>query len=244
MPNAREKTPHSFYVSAIKQSTYRALLSDDALAALEDIACDDEYAGSGDAHTLSLLATFIHASQMTKVVQIGTWIGFSTIVLAGALARVEADGKPTILTVDPAIPELEKAKKYVQRAGLQDQVQFLAGSSLDPKVQQAVRKSGPYDMAFIDSQHDYEVCSVELRAMWPIVKEGGILAAHDSSNLAIGYDTNKQGGVSRAITEWIKEEGIEQSIFLTYPLWNPVGLFIAYKIPRSEAPPKDFVTAR
>jgi len=234
----KEQNPHVYYVNAIKQSTYRAILSDEALAVLEEIACDEEYAGSGDAHMLSLLATLIHACQMTKVAQIGTWIGFSTVVMAGALARVESANKPTLLTVDPAIPELEKAKKYVRRAGLHDYVQFLAGSSLDPMVQEAIRKSGPYDMAFIDSQHDYDVCSVELRAVWPAVKEGGILAAHDSSNFAAGYDTKQQGGVVRAITEWIDEEGIGQSLFLTPPLWNPVGLFIAFKIPQSEVPLK------
>lgn len=231
---SRAREPHHFYLSGIKESTYRALLSEKALSALEEIASDEEYPGSGDPTTLSLLTTLIHTCQMTKVLQIGTWIGFSTVAMAGALARVEKEGRPTLVTVDPAIPQMDKAKGYVTAAGLRDHVQFVPGSSLEPSVQRRIRELGPYDLVFIDSQHDYDVASVELAAFWPSVREGGILAAHDSSLFAAGYDTKQQGGVIRALNEWIAAAGIEQYLFLNPPLWNPVGLFITTKMPATK----------
>jgi predicted O-methyltransferase YrrM len=212
------------------------LLSDTALATLTEIMCDEEILGSGDAETLSLLATLVHTCQMTRVLQIGTWIGFSSVVLAGALAHSKREGGSLLITIDPAVSQVEKAKSYVSQAGLSQYVQFVQGSSLQPTTVQKVRELGPYDLVFIHSDHSYATTCVELKSLWPLLKEGGLLAAHDASRESAIYDSRQEGGVFRAVSEWVNREQVEQCLLLTPPIWNPVGLFLAFKAPPEQMP--------
>lgn len=46
--------------------------------------------------------------------------------------------------------------------------------------QEAVAEVGPgVDLVFIDAAHDHASVLEDIRAWWPLVKEGGILAGHD-----------------------------------------------------------------
>lgn len=53
--------------------------------------------------------------------------------------------------------------------------------------------SPPQDIVFIDAGHDYENALADIRAWWPLVREGGYLCGHDYQH--------KFPGVMRAVAE-------------------------------------------
>jgi predicted O-methyltransferase YrrM len=60
------------------------------------------------------------------------------------------------------------------------------------------------DFVFIDADHSYHGCSIDIEAWRHKVKPGGILSGHD-------YDDpeNPQFGVKRAVDEAVKKHGWE-----------------------------------
>jgi caffeoyl-CoA O-methyltransferase len=88
---------------------------------------------------LGLLARIRGAS---RVVEIGTAIGVSTLYLARALP---AGGRLVSFEVDPA--RHEAARNYLQRAGLLDRVDLRLQDAREGLPQ----LNGPFDMAFVDA---------------------------------------------------------------------------------------------
>ena len=222
--------PHNIYVGALRFASYRYFMTPQALEVLEQMACDDLYPGSCDPNSLSLLATLIHTCQAAKVLQIGTWIGFSSVVLASALAKVDPAKKPRLWTVDIAVFETRLASRYIEKAGLAPYVEFVIGDSTDQATVAKLAREGPFDIVFIDGKHDYSVNRKELDLYYPLVRPNGFLALHDSSKYAATIDTEGQGGVLRALSEWMLENRITNRLMLDNPLWpDPMGFFIMVK---------------
>ncbi|HET7050885.1 MAG TPA: O-methyltransferase [Solirubrobacteraceae bacterium] len=88
---------------------------------------------------LGLLARIRGAS---RVVEIGTAIGVSTLYIARALG---ADGQVVSFEIDPA--RHEAARDYLQRAGLLDRVDLC----LQDAREGLASLEGPFDMAFVDA---------------------------------------------------------------------------------------------
>jgi predicted O-methyltransferase YrrM len=219
------------YVNSIPLSTYRFALSVKSLLVLDKIGSDPLYGGASDAGTLSMLYTLVHCCQMHRVLQLGTWIGFSALVLADALMKTSDENNPSMLyTVDPEIPLRMKALAYVEEAGLGGVVHFVDGKSSDPEVVESLKTKAPYDLIYIDSYHSYAVASEELRIYWPMVRPHGFLAAHDSSEFAANFDPANEGGVVRALREWTTLAPDCEALFLREPVWqNRCGFFLATK---------------
>ena len=206
------------YVMSIPLSTYRSSLCERTLRVLDLIGSEPEYAGAADGNILSLLYTLIHSCQMRKVLQLGTHIGFSTVVLADALCKIDG----TLLTVDVSGCHLDKARSFVRQAGLEQYVRFLLGSSLDKEVLSKIKSEVPYDLVFVDSSHSYEATLVELSYYWPCIRPSGYVALHDTGKAAVAFDPTGQGGVRRAVREWVKQREDCNHVFLEPPVWpNP-----------------------
>jgi predicted O-methyltransferase YrrM len=92
---------------------------------------------------LHLLAQ-IHGAR--SILEIGTLGAYSTIWLARALP---ADGRLVTLEVDPKHAAV--ARTNLARAGLASVVEVILGPALDTLPQLAARKSGPFDLVFIDA---------------------------------------------------------------------------------------------
>lgn len=56
------------------------------------------------------------------------------------------------------------------------------------------------DLCYIDACHEYEAVSKDIRAYYPKVKTGGIMAFHDTEN--------PDYGAGRAVRDFIKDKGI------------------------------------
>ena len=69
------------------------------------------------------------------------------------------------------------------------------------------------DFAYIDARHDYEGPSEDLRAWWPKLCPGGLMAGHD-------YDNVNGMPVARAVGEFVSSlgpssDGSKPTVFIT-----------------------------
>lgn len=66
------------------------------------------------------------------------------------------------------------------------------------------------DYVYIDGDHTYEGCLADIKAWWPKVKSGGILAGddYDVAKTGLGYDF----GVITAVDEFAESNGVEKNI--------------------------------
>jgi predicted O-methyltransferase YrrM len=148
-----------------------------------------------EANSLFELARLQTPESSAVVVELGSWQGKSSVILAAGL---RGKSNPRLFCIDPFgidenpkhqaeyyDPLIEKMRlnledtfqRNIRRCGVADIVVALKGYSYD-----LVRSwSHPIDMLFIDASHDYE-CVYRDFILWSaFVKEGGIVALHDVS---------------------------------------------------------------
>lgn len=101
---------------------------------------------------LSLLATI---SGATRVLEIGTLAGYSTINLARGIG---AEGRVTTLEYSPEHAAVARAN--FERAGVADQVEVLVGAALDTLPQLAERGE-QFDFFFIDADKENSTAYVD-----------------------------------------------------------------------------------
>jgi predicted O-methyltransferase YrrM len=101
---------------------------------------------------LSLLATAMRA---TRVLEIGTLAGYSTINLARG---VGPGGRVVTLEYEPKHAEV--ARENLKRAGVDDRVEVIVGAALDTLPRLADRGE-TFDLIFIDADKENNVAYVE-----------------------------------------------------------------------------------
>jgi predicted O-methyltransferase YrrM len=101
---------------------------------------------------LALLATVMRA---TRVLEIGTLAGYSTINLARG---VGPGGR--VVTLEYAPKHAEVARENLKRAGVADRVDVIVGAALDTLPQLADRGE-TFDLVFIDADKENNVAYVE-----------------------------------------------------------------------------------
>jgi predicted O-methyltransferase YrrM len=142
---------------ALDEMFNRALRSeDDALiAAREAGAAAGMPAIEVSAQHGKLLFLFATAMHATRVLEIGTLAGYSTIQLARA---VGPGGRVVTLEYEPRHAEV--ARQNLVRAGVNDQVEVIVGAALDTLPTLADREE-PFDLIFIDADKENNVSYVE-----------------------------------------------------------------------------------
>lgn len=133
-----------------------------------------------------------------QLVEVGCWLGRSAAFLGQEILR---SGKPlSLFAIEHGIGGDTLAQptcgtiapKLVHnlfRCGLQDVVTPIITSSLRAAVLFA---DASLDFVFIDANHSYEAVINDIRAWWPKIRPGGLLAGHDYS----------WTGVARAVHEF------------------------------------------
>ena len=155
-----------------------------------------------DVPGISLLHGLIAGSAIQRVVQLGHYKGYSALLL-GFLLRSMGDGKLVSFDIDPESTAV--ARRWVSKAGLADHVTVLEGDSGAPAATTTAREllGGPPQLALIDSAHSYSHTLTELDLWSAEIPVGGFIALHDVSRGARGLDPTGQGGVGKALSEWL-----------------------------------------
>lgn len=111
------------------------------------------------------LEVIIKGCKCKKILEVGTAIGYSAIIMAGAAGE---GASITTIEIDQAMEE--KAREFTKRAGLEDRIEIVSGDARDILKEM----DGSFDFVFIDGAkgHYKEM----LEACLNLVKPGGLIA--------------------------------------------------------------------
>jgi predicted O-methyltransferase YrrM len=142
---------------ALDEMLNRALRTeDDALIAARDAgAAAGMPAIEVSAQHGKLLFLLVTATGATRILEIGTLAGYSTIQLARG---VGPGGRVVTLEYEPRHAEV--ARQNLARAGVDDRVEVIVGAALDTLPTLAGREK-PFDLIFIDADKENNVAYVE-----------------------------------------------------------------------------------
>ena len=133
---------------------------------------------------LEILARILGA---TRILEIGTLGGYSTIWLARALP---SGGR--LVTIESDAKHAEVARANIARAGFAEIVDVRLGTALDTLPQIAAERGGPFDLIFIDADKpsipDYFAWALKLSRVGSliivdnVVRDGAVIdaASHDA----------------------------------------------------------------
>lgn len=116
-----------------------------------------------------LLSTFSHMLRPQRILELGTYVGYSALCLAEGLAP---GGKVITIDVDEEIEDM--ARRYFAESGMEDRIEFLVGDALTliPTLQES------WDLVFIDAdKRDY---LAYYEAVIGQVRPGGYLLADNT----------------------------------------------------------------
>lgn len=152
---------------------------------------------------LSMLQGLIMGNGVQRVVQLGHYVGYSTILISLMMERMASGGRLFSVDVDQRVTDFTQG--WVDRFGTTGSVDLRVMDSSDPEAGQAAIETfggqAP-QLIFIDSSHQYEHTLAELDLWYPLLQDWGFVVLHDASTFAADFDSTSAGGVKRAIDEW------------------------------------------
>jgi len=175
------------------------------------------------AHMLSghvqgkMLELFSKMIAPKRILEIGTFIGFSALCLAKGL---QADGK--LITLELREEDAATAKQYFAKAGMGPKIELLIGDAL--QIIQTLREK--WDLVFIDADKVNYINYYELTL--PSLKSGGWILADNVFFHGDVLQENIQGKNAKAIqafNEHIKNDDRIERVMLTIR----DGLFLIQK---------------
>lgn len=170
----------------------------------------------------------LEAHRPMVTVELGAWRGGSAI----AMARVVRQWGGVIHCVDtwmgnvnggtaPGYPGmlLEAAAHMVAR-GVSASIRLIPALT----VEAAAHWYGPIDCLYVDADHTYESVLADLRAWWPHLRVGGLIAGDD-------YRSTLYPGLTQAWDEFEAEVG-QTFARVDTPNTNPPGMALIYGVKR------------
>ncbi len=113
-----------------------------------------------------ILETFSYMINPKRVLEIGTYTGYSAICMAQGLAK---DGKLITIDINDEISHI--ADSYFEKAGLKDRIEFLVGDARN--IIPALKET--WDLVFIDA--DKENYGLYFDMIFDQVRSGGFIIA-------------------------------------------------------------------
>ena len=149
---------------------------------------------------LSFLVTMTNAK---RVLEVGTFTGWSSIAMAQALPP-----GGSIVTCDINEETSAIARRYAEEAGVADRIEYRLG----PAVETLATLDGPFDLAFIDADKPGYVDYYE--AVLPKLAPGGVIAA-DNTLFGLGSEGENAAAIARFNEHVINDDRVE-SVLLPF----------------------------
>jgi caffeoyl-CoA O-methyltransferase len=145
----------------------------------------------------AFLSFLVGMTQAKRVLEMGTFTGWSAIAMARALP---ADGR--IVSCDINEETTAVARRYAEEAGVADRIDFRVG----PGLETLASLEGPFDLAFIDADKGGYVDYYE--AILPMLSPNGLIAA---DNTLFGFDSDSENAraISRFNEHVLHDERVE-----------------------------------
>lgn len=189
----------------------------------------DEIARSGaerdlpliDAEVGALLRVLATAIGATRILEIGTAVGYSGIWLAGALP---SDGSLTTMEMNEA--RAEEARRNFARAGVTDRVTVIVGDA----TLKIAKVAGPFDLVFLDT--DKRLYGALLDRLIALLRPGGLLVTDNvlwSGEVVPGFVARPRRDASdtRAVAEYNERVAAHPQLLTTIvPLRDGVSISV------------------
>src|SRR3954454_14073568 len=152
---------------------------------------------------MSLATGLVGGSGVRRIVQLGHYYGYSALLLGFTLRAMGARAALVTVDIDPEATDF--TRRWVQAAGLDDVVIVEEADSAAPGTVDRCEAAigGAPELLLVDSSHAYGHTLRELDLWTPRVGLGGLALLHDASVFAEGFDPTGEGGVHRALEEWL-----------------------------------------
>jgi caffeoyl-CoA O-methyltransferase len=153
------------------------------------------------------LEFLVYATGARRVLELGTYSGYSAISMAAALP---AEGR--IDTCEVEEQHAAVAHRYIEEAGLSDRITIHLG----PALETIARLEGEFDFVFIDADKENYVNYYE--AVLPRLTERGLIAADNtlwSGRVLDESDDSEATLVIRAFNEHVRSDDRVVSVMLT-----------------------------
>lgn len=145
----------------------------------------------------AFLSFLVSMTQAKRVVEVGTFTGWSSIAMAGALPP-----GGTIVSLDINEETTAVARRYAEEAGVADRIDYRNG----PAVESLETLAGPFDLAFIDADKGGYVDYYE--AILPKLAPNGLIAA-DNTLFGLDADGENAAAIARFNDHVVRDDRVE-----------------------------------
>jgi caffeoyl-CoA O-methyltransferase len=149
----------------------------------------------------AFLSFVVFMKQPQRVLEIGTFTGWSSIAMASALP----DGA-TLVTCDVNEETTAIARRYAEEAGVAGRIDYRVG----PAVETLATLDGPFDLVFVDADKAGYVDYYE--AVLPKLADGGVILA---DNTLFGLDDGEVASSIQRFNEHVRDDARVESVLLT-----------------------------
>jgi caffeoyl-CoA O-methyltransferase len=145
----------------------------------------------------AFLSFLVAVAQASRVLEVGTFTGWSSIAMARALPP-----GGTLVTCDIDEETTAIARRYAEEAGVADRIDYRVG----PAVETLATLDGPFDFAFIDADKPGYVDYYE--AILPKLSEHGFIGA-DNTLFGLDGDTENARAITRFNEHVVADDRVE-----------------------------------
>ena len=153
------------------------------------------------------LAVLVRLLRAARVLELGTFTGYSSISMAQALP---SGGR--LITCDVSEETTEIARRYAQEAGVVDRIDYRLG----PALETIAGLDGEFDLIFIDADKDNYVNYYE--ATLPLLAANGLMVVDNtlwSGRVADPQEDDESVQAIRALNDRVRDDPRVDNVLLT-----------------------------